>query len=57
MCIRDSLKVLDGVDIEIRRGERIAIVGASGTGKSTLLHCLGGSTPLTAAASMWPVKT
>jgi lipoprotein-releasing system ATP-binding protein len=39
---RLHLKVLDGVDIEIRRGERIAIVGASGTGKSTLLHCLGG---------------
>lgn len=39
---RLNLKVLDGVDIEIRRGERIAIVGASGTGKSTLLHCLGG---------------
>jgi len=39
---RLHLKVLDGVDIDIRRGERIAIVGASGTGKSTLLHCLGG---------------
>ena len=39
---RLHLQVLDGVDIEIRRGERIAIVGASGTGKSTLLHCLGG---------------
>lgn len=39
---RLHLKVLDGVDVEIRRGERIAIVGASGTGKSTLLHCLGG---------------
>ena len=39
---RLHLKVLDGVDIEIRRGERIAIVGASGTGKSTLLQCLGG---------------
>ena len=39
---RLRLAVLHGIDFEVRRGERIAIVGASGTGKSTLLHCLGG---------------
>jgi lipoprotein-releasing system ATP-binding protein len=39
---RLRLDVLHGIDLEVRRGERIAIVGASGTGKSTLLHCLGG---------------
>jgi lipoprotein-releasing system ATP-binding protein len=34
--------VLRGVDLAVGRGETVAIVGASGTGKSTLLHILGG---------------
>lgn len=34
--------VLDGVDLDIRRGETIALRGRSGSGKSTLLNLIGG---------------
>jgi lipoprotein-releasing system ATP-binding protein len=37
-----EVPVLLGIDFAIRRGERLAIVGASGSGKSTFLHLLGG---------------
>lgn len=37
-----SNKVLDNVDLKIHRGEALAIVGPSGTGKSTILHIMAG---------------
>jgi len=39
---RGRIDVLKEVSLEIRAGERIAIVGASGAGKTTFMHLLGG---------------
>src|SRR5450755_2424036 len=43
-----EVHALRGVDLDVARGEFLAIVGASGLGKSTLFHILGGLTPPTA---------
>lgn len=43
----DRVTVLEGVDLSIRKGEFITLVGPSGSGKSVLLDIIGGLTPAT----------
>lgn len=43
-------KVLDGIGFQVRRGEAVALVGANGSGKTTVLRCLLGLVPFTGQA-------
>src|SRR5262249_57313893 len=38
----ETVKVLRGVNLTVNPAESVALIGASGVGKSTLLHLLGG---------------
>ena len=37
-----ALAVVDGVDLDVARGERVVVCGSSGSGKSTLISCING---------------
>jgi putative spermidine/putrescine transport system ATP-binding protein len=45
-----QLAALRGLDLDIRRGEFIALLGPSGCGKSTALNCIAGLQPLTSGS-------
>ena len=42
------IKALKGIDLEVRRGETVALVGANGAGKTTFLRALSGVQPMSA---------
>jgi lipoprotein-releasing system ATP-binding protein len=37
----ETIPVLEGLELVLRRGERVSVVGASGSGKTTMIHVLG----------------
>jgi ABC-type lipoprotein export system ATPase subunit len=37
----ETIPVLDGLDVDLTRGESVSVVGASGSGKTTMIHVLG----------------
>ncbi len=41
-----SVKVLDGVSMEVQTGEVVSVIGGSGSGKSTMLMCINGLEPI-----------
>ena len=48
-----EVRALAGVDLEIREGEFIVLLGPSGSGKSTLLNILGGLDTPTSGSALW----
>lgn len=51
------LRILQGVDLQVKKAEIISIVGSSGSGKSTLLHILGGLDRPTSGDVFWGGKS
>lgn len=47
-----GLKALDGISLNVRRGEVHAIIGPNGAGKTTFLNCISGLQPLSGAISL-----
>jgi ATPase subunit of ABC transporter with duplicated ATPase domains len=49
----DGSTIFEGVNLEIMRGDKVAIIGGNGAGKSTLIRCLLGETSLDGGEVKW----
>ena len=46
-----TVSALEGIDLTIRRGEFVGLIGANGAGKTTLLKCVSGITPVSSGSA------
>lgn len=46
-------RIIEDLDLEVRRGEFVSILGGSGTGKTTLLRTLAGLTPYSSGRAVY----
>jgi polar amino acid transport system ATP-binding protein len=49
-------EVLKGIDVDVRRGQAVSIIGPSGSGKSTILRCITGLLRPQTAPSPWAAR-